>query len=57
LRRAETVRRLRLVEIGLDDASLTMQRLLAIHDDVRAIRTLLEDEDDGEEDDTDDSGS
>ena len=45
------------MEIGLDDASLTMQRLLAIHDDVRAIRALLEDEDDGEEDDTDDSGS
>lgn len=43
------------VEIELDDSSHIMLKLLEIHDDVRAIRELLEDEDDGEQEDDDDS--
>jgi len=41
------------VEIGFDDSSLIMRKLFEIHDDVRAIRELLEDEDDGAEEDDD----
>jgi hypothetical protein len=43
------------LEIGLDDSSRIMVKLLEIHEDVQAIRALLEEDDDGEEDD--DSGS
>ena len=44
-----------LVDIELDDSSRIMLKLLEIHDDVRAIRELLEDEDDGEQEDDDNS--
>lgn len=37
------------LEIG--DTSNIMLKLMAIHDDVRAIRALIEEDDDGEEDD------
>jgi hypothetical protein len=40
------------VEFDLDDSSHIMIKLLEMHEDIRAIRALLEEEaDDGEEDD------
>jgi hypothetical protein len=41
------------VDLDLDDYSRIMLKLLEIHDDVLAIKHLLEDEDDGEPEDED----
>ena len=45
------------MEIEFDDGSHIMMRLMQMHEDIRAIRALLEEEDDGEEATDDDSGS
>jgi hypothetical protein len=56
LRERPSPSRLEAVELDLDDYSRIMLKLLEIHDDVLAIKDLLEDEDDREPED-DDPGS